>query len=148
MSDQNFERRVAAVRGIATPVIAAVAIVAYVSSPLLRFADANLLYAAGTFLALGTFLTTLGLIVDDSVKLSKTTKIGLVLGAIGFFGMLAVFTAATQASDRTNRQCGLLERDMMALHPSRSDSHDIYSALGCVQQSAGTITFADGGRFR
>jgi hypothetical protein len=67
---------------------------------------------------------------------------------IGFVGMVLALIFASQASDRTNFQCSLLERDMMALTPSRMDSHDIYSTLGCRQQMAGILKFKPGGHFR
>lgn len=147
-SNNHLESNSVLMKHITPPFVAAVAIIGYTASPLLKFADQASLFTWGGTLACGTFILTFGLLTDTGERTSKTVVFGMVVTLIGFIGMLVTLIFASQASDRTNFQCSLLERDMMAMAPSRTDSHDIYSALGCRQQMAGTLKFKPGGQFR
>jgi hypothetical protein len=135
-------------RMLALPFLAAVAIIAFVASPIIKFCSPEGLLVCGFTFAVGIFLITIGLLLNDKADYSKTSKLGFATALGGFVGMIVVFMFAMTAAQRTDFQCGLLERDMLSLKPSRSDAHDLYAALQCRQQSVGTLMYAAGGKFK
>lgn len=122
------------------PLIAFGAIVIFGTTSLMRFVDPSWFLIACGFLAIGVTMLICERTVFEGAH-PLLDKLAQVFMFVGFAGTVIVMAQASTASNRTDLQCALLERDMMSAHPVRGDSSDLYQALNCRQQSFGTLIF-------
>lgn len=136
--------RQAALANLTRPFVVAAVIGAYFAAPAIRFIDPFSLYVGGGLLAMGAGLATAGFALVDLKHFVKTTVAGLVLCSISLTGLVFLAIPAQKVSIHIDQQCQILEHDMMRTHPARSDSRELFTALGCRAQGVGTIIFPSG----
>lgn len=119
-------------RPFAAAAIPFAAVIAFASSPLIRFADPTWVWAGGYSLALGLALILLWATVDV-----KAEWAGWIGGAFFLVGAAMLFRAGDQAttlSKANDRRCLTIQQDMLSAHPRLPNGHDIFQALGCQPQ--------------
>lgn len=71
----------------------------------------------------------------EAVKASRWDHVPPILGWISGVLFLAAIVvlgiAVTREADRTERRCAQIERDMLSAKPKRTNSVELYQALGC-----------------
>lgn len=122
------------------PFVAFGVIMAFSTQPMIHDADPWLLSVAGFVTALSFASLLLAQVFDETPSRSKLRWTFAAIGA-GFLLFVVAMIDANITGNRNDDQCGLLEIDMMRVHPARADSHDLYQALQCRQQSRGTLWF-------
>jgi hypothetical protein len=126
------------------PFVVAVIVIAYFAAPVIRFADPFALYAAGGFLAAGFGLLTWALLHGSGRGMRAASLIGIVTAGIGAVVLSLLAVPAQKVSEHLDRQCAVLELDMTRLRPARSDSRELFVALGCHGQGISTLKIPAG----
>lgn len=126
------------------PFIAGAIIVAFFVSPSLKYYDPIILYIGGMALALGVFLVNYAISLAEFKDFRRVTILGTSLTGIAFIGLIGGSIPAQSLSAHLDAQCAILQMDMLSLKPARSDSRELFSALGCRPQMKGTLKLPSG----
>ena len=126
------------------PFIAGAIIVAFFASPSLKYYDPIILYIGGMALALGVFLVNYAISLSEFNNFKRVTIIGTSLTGIAFISLIGGAIPAQSLSTHLDAQCAILQTDMLSLKQARSDSRELFSALGCRPQMAGTLKLPSG----
>lgn len=117
----------------------AAAVLAYFSAGEMAAADPIPLASAGLFLALA-------IIVDhhaNTTEPSRWTIVMMVASVLLFCGGAGIVnyvaSQAEQSIHANQARCLAIQRDMLSAHPRRSDSPDLFQALGCRPQGNGGV---------
>jgi len=121
------------------PAAVGAVIFGYFAAPVLRYIDPFWLYPLGVMLATGVTVTTWGVTVSRPEHMVKVSIAGIILTAIAMAGLAYQGIPAQRVALHLDRQCQIIEQDMMRVQPARADSHDLYAALGCRPQATSTL---------
>lgn len=117
-------------------ITALVAVFAFTTVPVLRFAPPESLSAAGAMLAFGAAGSWVAIRLDWDLALQIVVGAALLAGA---FYMSLIVSHATEASKANDRRCIAVQRDMLSARPRRTDGPDLFQALGCRGQGEGSV---------
>lgn len=113
------------------------AISAFLLQPLIRFMDALALEAAALGIMLGGAGLYAMLVLRRGIWAALFGALPIIFGAIIFLYQL---NSAATASRVNDFRCKLLQTDMLADQPARSNAADAFAALGCRPQGDGDIS--------
>lgn len=145
MDDKEFELiRLDVLAKYSKPAAVGAVVFAYFASPILRYIDPFWLYPLGGLLAVGCVLVIAGLTVASLKAMVPITSVGVALMAVATVGLAYRAVPAQSVARHMDLQCQILEQDMMRIKPARTDSHDLYAALGCRPQATSTLRIPAG----
>ncbi|WP_426255823.1 hypothetical protein [Sphingomonas sp. DC2300-3] len=131
--------------GIITAIDRALATIAILSAfaltPLLPFANPVAVAAGGCLFAVAAGLRFFGQQLPPRWSIASAV-IGLVLFVIAGAILLPATSNAAAAAKANERRCLAIQKDMLSSLPLRANDADVFQALGCKPQGAGSV-YAD-----
>jgi hypothetical protein len=116
-------------------------LVAYaLSAPLIRYADPEALQIVG-FLIAGVIFCGHAAMTDRPSNFTRVMPIATILAAASVAWIASsMLNHASWASRANDARCMAIQNDMLSAHPRRTDSPDLYQALGCRPQGYGGVS--------
>jgi len=123
---------------LATAAVIVAAVWAYFSAPVLRYADPAMLSSAGGLLGAGLA----GAWMAGRMDWGRRWFVPYALVGVGAAIFLVIqLNVAYSFSDANIARCAALQADMISAQPKRSDSADVFDALGCIPRGTEAIHF-------
>jgi hypothetical protein len=117
-------------------IIAGAAAYAFLVSPVLRYADVDILAWTAPILGLGTAATWV------AAHLRPPRIVFNLISGVAFASLtvlsLTVLDARKSAS-ANDRRCLAIQRDMLSAHPRKPDGPALFQAFGCRPQGEGSV---------